>query len=88
MLTLLSITNRIDFINNLTKTLCFLDCSEIAPMVASVPSFGDENRKLLGLSQPQYQFFCLFNNIVCAFDLHWYWSYNFDNCCQFNVGLI
>ena len=30
---------------------------------------------------------CKYNNSDCLSDLHWYWSYDFGNCFQFNVGL-
>ena len=59
-------------------------------MFASNPSYGDDNRKQLGLnfSQINNQFsYCSYNNIDCKNDLHWYWSYDYGNCFQFNVGL-
>ena len=57
-----------------------------AYMEASNPSYGDEKRKKLGLSLDQIDK-CTFNNLDCKNDLHWYWSYDYGNCYQFNTGL-
>jgi len=54
-------------------------------MAASDPSYGDENRKKLGLKISQIS--CTYNNTDCQNDLHWYWSYDYGNCFQFNTGL-
>jgi len=57
---------------------------------APPPYFDDDKRKKLGLSiwQIQNSFwpYCKFNNTDCSNDLHWYWSYDYGNCFQFNVG--
>ena len=52
---------------------------------ASDPSYGDENRKKLGLNKNQID--CKYNGNDCKKDLDWYWSFYFGNCFQFNVGL-
>ena len=58
---------------------------------APYPFFDDEKRKKLGLQlwliQNGYWAHCRFNNTDCSNDLHWYWSYDYGNCFQFNVGL-
>ena len=64
----------------------FPDTFALAQMLTSDPSFGDQNRKLMGLNIDQI-YTCTFNNVDCKNDLHWYWSYDFGNCFQFNVGL-
>jgi len=60
-------------------------------MSAADPSYGDENRKQLGLNINQitngWIQYCIYNNTNCGDDLHWYWSYDYGNCFQFNVGL-
>ena len=60
-------------------------------MYASDPSYGDKNRQKLGLNKSQLTTgtyaYCLYNNIDCKKDLHWYWDYDYGNCFQFNVGL-
>ena len=63
-----------------------LNCAlNLASMIASDPSYGDENRKKLGLHLDQIE--CIYNNKECKNDLHWYWSYKYGNCFQFNAGL-
>ena len=63
-----------------------LICAQyLAPVAATDPQFGDENRKLLGLNLAQIT--CLYNGSNCNNDLHWYWSYKYGNCFQFNAGL-
>jgi hypothetical protein len=57
----------------------------LATMNASNPSFGDEQRKQLGLNKNQIT--CKFFNVDCKNDLHWIWSWFYGNCFQFNVGL-
>jgi hypothetical protein len=54
-------------------------------MRTSSPSYGDDDRKQLGLSIDQIS--CIYNNMDCKNDLHWYWSYDYGNCFQFNTGL-
>jgi len=65
-------------------------------MAASNPSYGDVNRKLLGLNndnienifgRPLQPITCRYNNTDCSNELHWYWHYDYGNCFQFNVGL-
>ena len=51
----------------------------------SDPSVSDENRKKSGLNLNVIE--CTYNSTDCKNDLHWYWSYNYGNCFQFNVGL-
>ena len=54
--------------------------------MTSDPAYGDENRTKLGLEMSDFPV-CKYNNSDCLSDLHWYWSYDFGNCFQFNVGL-
>ena len=56
---------------------------------ASNLSFGDENRKKLGFSLEDNLEFCqnLEDNTDCKQDLHWYWSFQYGNCWQYNSGL-
>ena len=55
----------------------------LASMVASNSSYGDENRKKLGLSRSMIES-CSFNkNEDCLNDLYWYWDNTFGNCFQF-----
>jgi hypothetical protein len=56
-----------------------------AKMLASSPSYSDVDRRQLGLNEKQI--FCMYNNQYCTYDLNWYWSYEYGNCFQFNVGL-
>ena len=60
--------------------------THLAQMLTSDPAFGDENRKLMGLNMSQ-MVYCIYNSKDCTADLHWYWSYDYGNCFQFNVGL-
>ena len=68
----------------------------LGKMTASNPSYGDEKRKLLGLTKSQIFLtgsqgdvfpYCFYNNQDCSDDLHWHWHYDYGNCFQFNVGL-
>jgi hypothetical protein len=66
---------------------------EILKMYAARPSFGDLNRKSLGL-QLQNILSCRFNGEPCLYDakqrvftnFRWYYSYNYASCWQFNMG--
>ena len=55
-------------------------------MHAANPAYGDENRKKLCLSINDIAS-CQFNKVDCKNDLHWIWSYDYENCFQFNSGL-
>ena len=66
---------------NLNSIYC---AKQLASILASDPSYGDENRKLLGLNLDQIS--CSYNGGMNC-DLHWHWQYDFGNCFQFNVGL-
>ena len=46
---------------------------------------SDEKRQRLGLSIEQIK--CMYINTDCKHDLHWYWSWEYGNCFQFNSGL-
>ena len=59
---------------------------KLAKMHAANPSYGDENRKKLGLSFNDI-ISCQFNSKDCKNDLHWIWLYDYGNCFQFNSGL-
>ena len=61
------------------------DIVKLAKMFAANPEYGDENRKLLGLSIDNIVS-CQFNNKDCKEDLHWIWLFDYGNCFQFNAG--
>jgi hypothetical protein len=67
-------------INNVNNNLNFL-----VKMHAANPSFGDENRKLLGFDIKSIMN-CRYNQIKCGEELHWYYSFDYGNCWQFNSG--
>jgi hypothetical protein len=76
----LSFTNK----NDLEKIII------LGQMKAANPSYSDDMRKKLGLSRNQIE--CSFNGSPtnaadCKNDLHWFYSYEFGNCFQFNTGL-
>jgi hypothetical protein len=71
--------NEIKYLN--TETLLFLTLLKI-----SSSEYNDEQRKRLGLGFDQI-YSCRFNSIDCLNDLHWYWSFDYGNCWQFNSGL-
>ena len=71
--------NSLDILSNLT------DVIKLAKMFAANPEYGDENRKLLGLSIDNIVS-CQFNNKDCKEDLHWIWLFDYGNCFQFNAG--
>ena len=52
---------------------------------ASNPSTSDDMRKNLGLNLGQIS--CTYDYTDCLNDLHWYWSFFYGNCYQFNLGL-
>ena len=52
----------------------------------SVFSTSDEQLKKFGLSLSQIMS-CMYMFVSCLNDLHWYWSYSYGNCWQFNSGL-
>ena len=54
-------------------------------MRASSPAYGDENRKKLGFNK-SIIFNCKYNKKKCDDSLHWYWSYDYGNCWQYNSG--
>ena len=64
---------------------------EYGKMTASNLSYS--GRKNLGLNINQIFSLdwskapCIYNGESCTNDLHWYWSYDYGNCFQFNVGL-
>ena len=56
-------------------------------MATSNPTYGDENRKNLGFDISQINL-CSYGQIKCNLsDFHWYWSYDYGNCWQYNSGL-
>ena len=67
-------------INNVNNNLNFL-----VKMQAANPSFGDENRKLLGFERKSIVN-CKYNQRKCSDDLRWYYSFEYGNCWQFNSG--
>ena len=63
------------------------DLNHLVQMAAANPAFGDANRKKLGFLNSSIVFTCKYNKISFKNDLHWYYSFEFGNCWQFNVGL-
>ena len=63
--------------------------SQIVKSYVSDPSYGDENRQLLGFNLSQILFQCSFSGYLCNFsqDFHWYFHAELGNCFQFNSGL-
>ena len=59
---------------------------ELAKMFTANPSYGNENRKKMGLSFDNIES-CQFDKLDCKNDLHWIWLYDYGNCFQFNSGL-
>jgi hypothetical protein len=80
LFTQLAINNSLDLYNNITDLII------LAKMHAANPSYGDANRKELGLKLDNIVS-CTFNNKNCKNDLHWIWLYEYGNCFQFNTGL-
>ena len=62
-----------------------VDLNYLVRIKAANPSFGNENRKKLGFSKSIIMG-CKFNERKCANELHWYYSFEYGNCWQFNVG--
>ena len=61
--------------------------NKLTTMAASSPNLTDTYRKKLGFDKNDFELACLFNQLNCSGDLHWYWHYDYGNCYQFNVGL-
>ena len=55
-------------------------------LASETESLSDETRKSFGLNMDNIQK-CTYGGVECKNDLHWYWSFEFGNCFQFNVGL-
>jgi hypothetical protein len=63
-----------------------LKIETLMKMAAANPSYGDENRKKLGLSAGNI-WYCKYNgNVDCVNDLQWYYMFEYGNCVQFNVN--
>lgn len=62
------------------------DLNSLVRIKAANPSYGDENRRKLGFEKSLI-LSCKFNEKKCINDLHWYYSFEYGNCWQFNVGL-
>jgi hypothetical protein len=63
-----------------------LELTSLMKMAAANPSFGDDNRKKLGLAVSQI-FRCKYNGYVnCTNDLQWYYMFEYGTCLQFNVN--
>ena len=62
--------------------------THLAKMHAMNPSFGNENRKRLGLSLEQ-MFTCTYGAKDCSrHELNWFYSFDYGNCYQFNSGFL
>ena len=59
--------------------------NRLVQVEASSPAYGDDKRKRLGFDLSLITS-CKYNTIKCGTDLHWYWSYDYGNCWQFNSG--
>ncbi len=59
--------------------------ASLARLHAAALSYGDENRKKLGFNYNQIGY-CLYDETDCKNDLHWYYSYDYGNCFQYNSG--
>ena len=84
----------LDFVNSLTNNSdCLIwdggdlmSCLILLALdIASEYSYGDDERKQLGLNINQIS--CFYNGNDCIKDLHWYWNHDYGSCFQFNVGL-
>ena len=61
--------------------------TDLARLQAMNPTFDNENKSSLGFSFEQI-FQCTYNiDEDCKSDLHWYFSFEYGNCFQFNSGL-
>ena len=78
--------NQIALNNSMNIHHSVISVLKLAKMQAANPSFGDENRKNLGLSFDMIVS-CKFNLKDCKNDLHWIWLFEYGNCFQFNSGL-
>ena len=83
-------TNLDQIESNLTYKMAvkaFQILTELAKINSSLPEQTDQFKKSLGLSLSNI-IDCQFNKIICDnADFHWYWSYDYGNCWQFNSGL-
>ena len=61
------------------------DFNFLIKIKAASPAYGDENRKKLGFEQSVI-LSCKYNEKKCGDDLHWYYSFEFGNCWQYNSG--
>lgn len=51
------------------------------------PTYGDANKKLLGVPLGQFMLYCKYNGKLCnESDFSWIYSYEYGNCYQFNSG--
>ena len=73
---------------NLTEEIPFLISDLFLLFHAFNHSFEDDKSKKLGFSLEKNLDFCqdLEDNSDCKYDLHWYWSFRYGNCWQFNSG--
>lgn len=97
-----SLADQDNFNNNNESNLTWSELSEkllntieVLKMRAANPSFGDLNRRnILGFPLRSI-LSCRFNGYPCDYDniekiftdFNWYYSFDYGNCWQFNVGL-
>ena len=60
--------------------------SDLSKLKATSVLVSDDERKSFGLNLDQ-TIQCSFRNTDCKNDLHWYWTWEYGNCWQFNSGL-
>jgi hypothetical protein len=71
--------------NQYHKSLDSFNVTSLATIEASMPAYGNDKRKKLGFNFDQITS-CFINFKDCKHDLHWYYSYDYGNCFQFNSG--
>jgi hypothetical protein len=70
----------------ISKSQVDFDLNNLVLMHVSNPlAYDDDARKRLGFNRNLF-FTCNYRNKSCTSDLHWYWSYTYGNCWQFNTG--
>jgi hypothetical protein len=78
-----SFIEKIAFTNKVSTNSSY--AFSLSQLIASSLLVSDAERKSFGLDINQI-FQCTFLNYNCKNDLHWYWTWEYGNCWQFNSG--
>jgi hypothetical protein len=74
--------------NFISKSQVDFDLNNLVLMHVTNPlAYDDDARKKMGFNKNLFFTCSYYRYKSCKNDLHWYWSYTYGNCWQFNTGL-